>query len=62
MSAMIGTEKIMEKDTQYHLVHGGAFRGNPIACICALTHIELLHRNNLMENAIEVGAYIRKRF
>jgi 4-aminobutyrate aminotransferase len=40
--------------------HASTFGGNPIACRAALATIELLE-SELMENAREVGGYIKER-
>jgi 4-aminobutyrate aminotransferase len=37
--------------------HGTTFGGNPIACSVALTTLEILHEENLIENSRVVGAY-----
>ncbi len=61
MAALISTPEIMDYDTQYHLVDGGAFKGNSIACTSALAHINILQRDKLADNAAVVGDYILKR-
>jgi len=40
--------------------HGSTFGGNPVACAAALATIELLE-NGLVQNAAEVGGYLKKR-
>jgi 4-aminobutyrate aminotransferase len=40
--------------------HGSTFGGNPVACAAALATIELLE-DGLVENAAQVGAYLKER-
>lgn len=42
-------------------MHGTTFGGNPIACSVALTTLEILHEENLVENSKVVGAYAREQ-
>ncbi|HIE34165.1 MAG TPA: aspartate aminotransferase family protein [Candidatus Altiarchaeales archaeon] len=41
--------------------HGGTFIGNPLACSVAKTVIEVILRDNLIENCREVGRYLLKK-
>ena len=41
--------------------HGTTFGGNPIACSVALTTLEILKEENLIENSKVVGAYAREQ-
>ncbi len=41
--------------------HGSTFGGNPLACAAALATLEVIEREGLMRNAVEVGGYIRER-
>jgi len=61
IGALLGTENVIKTDSQHHLVHGGAFGGNPVACACALAHFEILERDNLVENAAKLGDYLLTR-
>lgn len=42
--------------------HASTFGGNPLACEAALTTLNVIEKDHLMQNAIEVGDYIRERF
>ncbi|MGE5470748.1 MAG: aspartate aminotransferase family protein [Bacteroidota bacterium] len=42
--------------------HGSTFGGNPLACVAALTTIEVMEQDGLLANAATVGALIRKLF
>ena len=39
--------------------HGSTFGGNPLACAAALTTLDIIEEEGLMENAVKVGDYIR---
>jgi predicted acetylornithine/succinylornithine family transaminase len=40
--------------------HGTTFGGNPLACAAALAALEVLDEENLVQNAMEMGAYFRQ--
>ena len=42
--------------------HGSTFGGNPLACVAALTTIEVMETENLLANAATIGALIRQLF
>ena len=42
--------------------HGSTFGGNPLACTAALTTIDVIEQDGLMDNAEKVGALIRQLF
>lgn len=42
--------------------HASTFGGNPLACAAALTTLNVIEKDHLMQNAIEVGDYIQERF
>lgn len=42
--------------------HASTFGGNPLACAAALTTLNVIEKDHLMQNAIEVGGFIRDRF
>ncbi|MCW5601664.1 aspartate aminotransferase family protein [Nitrosomonas sp.] len=42
--------------------HASTFGGNPLACTAALTTLDVIEKEHLMENAISIGDYIRGRF
>ncbi len=39
--------------------HGSTFGGNPLACVAALTTLEVIERDGLMERASKLGSFIR---
>ncbi|MDP2832948.1 MAG: aspartate aminotransferase family protein [Pseudomonadota bacterium] len=39
--------------------HGSTFGGNPLACVAALTTLQVMEDDKLLENATAVGAFIR---
>ena len=39
--------------------HGSTFGGNPLACAAALTTLDIIEEEHLMENAVKVGDYLR---
>ena len=39
--------------------HASTFGGNPLACAAALAFLEIVDRENLVENAAETGAYFK---
>jgi len=41
--------------------HGSTFGGNPVACTAALATIDVIERENLVENSARVGEYFTKR-
>jgi acetylornithine aminotransferase len=41
--------------------HGSTFGGNPLACVAALTTLEVIEKDGLMARAVHVGDLIRKR-
>lgn len=55
LSATVASKELMKK---WPLgMHGTTFGGNPIACSVALTTLEILHEESLVENSKVVGAY-----
>ncbi len=41
--------------------HGSTFGGNPLACACAITALEVLEDEKLIENSVEMGEYFRNQ-
>ncbi|RLI83548.1 aspartate aminotransferase family protein [Archaeoglobales archaeon] len=41
--------------------HGSTFGGNPLACSASIATIEIIEKENLVENAEKVGEYLKKR-
>lgn len=42
--------------------HGSTFGGNPLACVAALTTIDVMEAEKLLDNAARIGALIRQLF
>lgn len=42
--------------------HASTFGGNPLACTAALTTLNVIERDRLMQNAVKVGSFIQDRF
>lgn len=42
--------------------HASTFGGNPLACAAALTTLEVIEEENLLDNAEKLGDYMRSRF
>lgn len=40
--------------------HGSTFGGNPLACTAALTTLQVIEQDGLLDNAASMGAYIRQ--
>ena len=56
LGAIIADASIMDKwDTG---AHGGTYTGNPVACAAALATIEVIEKENLLENATQQGAFL----
>ena len=59
LSATVASKELMQKWPIGS--HGTTFGGNPIACSVALTTLEILKEENLIENSKVVGAYAREQ-
>nr|WP_176969709.1 aspartate aminotransferase family protein [Nitrosomonas sp. Nm33] len=42
--------------------HASTFGGNPLACTAALTTLDVIEKDRLMQNAVQVGSFIRDQF
>lgn len=42
--------------------HASTFGGNPLACTAALTTLNVIEKDHLMQNAIEMGSFMQDRF
>lgn len=42
--------------------HASTFGGNPLACAAAITTLDVIVEENLLDNAMKLGDYMRKRF
>ncbi|HPC36755.1 MAG TPA: aspartate aminotransferase family protein [Candidatus Marinimicrobia bacterium] len=41
--------------------HGSTFGGSPLACAAGIAVFQAIHEENLLENAVEMGAYFRQK-
>lgn len=57
LSAVIGNEKVADVFAAGN--HGTTFGGNPVACAAGLALVNALYEDNLMERAVETGAWIK---
>ncbi|NTW50352.1 MAG: aminotransferase class III-fold pyridoxal phosphate-dependent enzyme, partial [Chlorobiales bacterium] len=57
LAAIIGNVRV--EDAFEKGVHGTTFGGNPVACAAGVAMLEEIEEQNLMENAVRVGAYIK---
>lgn len=54
LGGVIATKELMDS---WHVgSHGTTFGGNPVACRCGMKTIEIIQRDNLIENAVYLGA------
>ncbi len=58
IGATIATPEVADS---YKSLTFSTFGGNPITCAAAMAVIEYIEKNNLIENAKTVGAYLRER-
>ncbi len=42
--------------------HGSTFGGNPLACACAITALNVIEEENLIERSLEMGKYFMEQF
>ena len=67
MSLVCTTEKIYEAflgsyESMKAFMHSHTYAGNPLACACALTVLNILKRDNIIEKAQSKALYLTKRF
>ena len=61
MCATIGRAELMDGDRAWPPgSHGSTFGGNPVVCVAGIKTLELL-KNGLVDNAKEVGSYMKDR-
>lgn len=59
LSATVASKELMK---QWPMgTHGTTFGGNPIACAVALTTLDIIQEENLVENSRVMGAYAREQ-
>ncbi len=65
MGAMIYSDRIHEVisqgDENRWFTSGYTYSGHPVCCAAALKNIEIMERENLMQNAAEVGSYFEEQ-
>ena len=59
LGAVVGKEAIMDKWEP--ATHGTTFGGNPVSCVAGKTTLDILKRENAVENAENIGEFIRER-
>lgn len=61
LGAMIYSDRIHEViangDEDRMFASGYTYSGHPVACVAALKNIEIIERENLLQNATDVGSY-----
>lgn len=57
IGATMSTAEIWKCLEPNPFIHSNTFGGNPLACVTAIATIEVLLKENLMENAVRMGAY-----
>ena len=67
MSAAIISEKVWDvlksgSPATGPFAHGYTYGGHPLAAAAGLKTIEIMHRENLVENANKIGAYLQEKF
>ena len=60
LGAVLAKKEIM--DQWPPAAQGTTFGGNPVACRAGLASLDIILEQELMSNAVEVGAYIQERF
>ncbi|MCJ7806387.1 MAG: aspartate aminotransferase family protein, partial [Clostridia bacterium] len=62
LGAVIVSEKIAAVLSDTIFTHGYTYGGHPVATACSLANIEIIERENLVQNAEEIGNYLEGRF
>ena len=57
IGAILSRPDIMEKWEKG--AHGSTFGGNPVSCAAALATIDILENESLLQNAVEIGGFLR---
>jgi len=61
MAGIVARKEIMEKESEFPMVRGGTFIGNPLACVAANATIDEIIERGLTENAASTGQYLKTR-
>jgi adenosylmethionine-8-amino-7-oxononanoate aminotransferase len=65
ISAVIARDHVFDTfvgDAKRMFLHVSTFGGNAVACAAALKNLEIIEREDLVNNAREMGAYLLERF
>jgi len=60
LSAILARKNLMDKWAKGS--HGSTFGGNPVACRAGRKTLEIIQKDNLVDNANKVGSYIKEQF
>jgi adenosylmethionine-8-amino-7-oxononanoate aminotransferase len=52
---------ISQGDADRLFAHGFTYAGHPVACVAALKNLEIIEREKLIDNVIDVGSYFEQR-
>ena len=61
LSATVMSSKVADKFNKIALQHIYSFGGHPASCAAALVNIDILERENLVENSAVVGKYLLEK-
>jgi 4-aminobutyrate aminotransferase len=61
MAGIVAGKEIMEKESEFPVVRGGTFIGNPLACVAANATINEILERGLIENSASTGQYLKTR-
>jgi 4-aminobutyrate aminotransferase len=61
MAGIVARKEIMEKESDFPMVRGGTFVGNPLACVAANATINEILERELTENSASTGRYLKAR-
>jgi len=59
MAGIVSRKELMDKWTMGR--HGSTYGGNPVACAAALASIDVIEKENLLENTSRMGEYFRAK-
>jgi adenosylmethionine-8-amino-7-oxononanoate aminotransferase len=62
LGAVLASNEIAEtlKGAETGFLHGFTYCGHPVACAVALANLEIIEREDLLANALRVGAHLRE--
>ena len=60
LGACVARKDLMDKWTTS--AHGGTYTGNPVSCAAGLATLKVIDEEKLLENAYEVGQYLKELF